>query len=97
MSIVGRALLALMLIAGSAIAQDPRLATRLDKPTQVAVNAIVDSARRDKLPTTPLVNKALEGSAKGSDGPTVASAVHQLYMRMGSAKHALGPTATADE
>jgi hypothetical protein len=97
MSIVGRSLLALMLASSAAIAQDPRLSERLDKPTQVAVSAIVDSARVAKLPTSPLVNKALEGSAKGSDGPTVTAAVHQLYVRMGAAKHALGPNVTADE
>ena len=76
---------------------DARLATRLDKPTLVAVNAIVDSARLAKLPTAPLVDKALEGAAKGSDGQKIVAAVHQLSLRMGSAKRVLQTNASADE
>ena len=58
----------LCLLAAVRRAQDPRLAARLDKPTLTAVSAIIDSARVAKLPTAPLVDKALEGAAKGSDG-----------------------------
>jgi hypothetical protein len=90
-------LVALMLAAPAAVAQDARLVARLDKATLDAVNAIVDSARAAKLPTAPLVDRALEGSARGSDGPKIISAVQQLSVRMGSAKRALGATATADE
>jgi hypothetical protein len=97
MSVVARALVALMLAAPAAVAQDARLVARLDKATLDAVNAIVDSARAAKLPTAPLVDRALEGSARGSDGPKIISAVQQLSVRMGSAKRALGATATADE
>ena len=97
MIVVARALMALMLAAPAVFAQDARLAARLDKPTLVAVNAIVDSARVAKLPTAPLVDRALEGAAKGSDGPKIVTAVQQLSVRMGSAKRALGPAATSDE
>jgi len=97
MSVVARALVALMLAAPAAVAQDARLVARLDKPTLDAVTAIVDSARAAKLPTAPLVDRALEGSAKGSDGRKIISAVKQLSVRMGSARRALGATATADE
>ncbi len=93
----GRALLALMLFAPAAGAQDVRLASRLDKPTFAAVNAIIDSARHAKLPTAPLVDKALEGAAKGSDGEKIVTAVHQLSIRMSSARRVLGARATADE
>jgi hypothetical protein len=90
--------LALALVAARGLAaQDTRLEARLDKPTFAAVNAIVDSARHAKLPTAPLVNKALEGAAKGFDGAKIASAVHQTMVRMGSARRMLGPNATADE
>jgi len=78
-------------------AGDPRLAARLDKPTYYAVNAIVDSARAAKLPTAPLVDKALEGAAKGSDGAKIVAAVQQLRVRMTSARSVLGSNATADE
>ena len=97
-----RALVALVIacVASRAVraqSQDGRLAARLDKPTLVAVNAIVDSARSAKLPTAPLVDKALEGVAKGSDGPKIVSAVHQLSVRMGAAKRVLGANATSDD
>lgn len=91
------ALLMFMIAAPVVQAQDPRLASRLDKPTFNAVNAIVDSARLAKLPTAPLVDMALEGAAKGSDGPNIVSAVHQLSIRMGSARRQLGPGTSADE
>ncbi len=103
MSRVARALLALIVLALPAFAQDPRLAgdprlaARLDKPTLVAVNAIVDSARVAKLPTAPLVDKALEGAAKGSDGPKIVVAVHQLSVRMAAARRVLGSNADQDE
>jgi len=58
-----RTVTVLSLVARALTAQsagpDPRLVARLDKPTSVAVNAIVDSARAAKLPTAPLVDKAL--------------------------------------
>ena len=91
------ALVALALAAPAARAQDPRLAARLDKPTLVAVNAIVDSARVAKLPTAPLVDKALEGAAKGSDGPNIVVAVHALSLRMTTARRVLGASGNSDE
>jgi Glycogen recognition site of AMP-activated protein kinase len=92
--------LAVLLLAGGAAqaqAQDAELAARLDKPTLIAVSAIIDSARVAKLPTKPLHDKALEGVAKGSDGPKIIVAVHQLSLRMGSAKRVLGSGATTEE
>lgn len=97
MSVGSKSVIALLLLARAALAQDARLAARLDKPTLQAVNAIVDSARISKLPTAPLIDKALEGAAKGSDGQNIIIAVHQLSVRMGSAKRALATNATADE
>jgi hypothetical protein len=78
-------------------AQDARVVARLDKPTLAAVNAIADSARKVKLPTQPLYDKALEGSAKGSDGQRIIPAVHQLYVRMGAARRVLGTSSSSDE
>jgi len=92
-----RALAGLLAAASAARAQDARLAQRLDKPTYVAVNAIVDSARVAKLPTALLVDKALEGAAKGSDGQNIVLAVHQLSVRMTSARRVLGTASSADE
>ena len=84
-------------VVRTAGAQDARLAARLDKPTFTAVNAVIDSARLAKLPTAPLVNKALEGAAKGSDGPKIVLAVHQLSMRMSAARKVLGTSAAPDD
>ena len=97
MSLASRAAVVLLVSAHAILAQDARLVARLDKPTLGAVNAIVDSARLSRLPTDALVDKALEGAAKGSDGQTIVSAVHQLSVRMGSAKRVLGSATTADE
>ena len=93
LSLVARAVAAQAAGGGS----DPRLAARLDKPTYLAVNAIVDSARAAKLPTAPLVDKALEGAAKGSDGPKIVTAVQLLRVRMTSARAVLGTSSSADE
>jgi hypothetical protein len=87
----------LLCLARPVLAQDSRLSAKLDKPTLTAVNAIVDSARVSKLPTAPLIDKALEGVAKGSDGENIIIAVRQLSLRMGSAKRALASSATPDE
>lgn len=84
--------------AASALgAQDARLVARLDKTTVTAVTAIVDSARIARLPTAPLIDKALEGAAKGSDGPKIVVAVKQLSVRMGAARRVLGNGPGADE
>lgn len=95
---VARFLLAFWLVPLSARAQDTAsLVTRLDKSTYTAVTAIVDSARSARLPTRPLLDKALEGAAKGSDGAKIVVAVKQLAVRMGSAKDGLGPKSNPDE
>ena len=87
----------LFCIARAVLAQDARLSARLDKPTLTAVTAIVDSARVSKLPTAPLIDKALEGAAKGFYGQDIITAVQQLSVRMGSAKRALASNASPDE
>lgn len=97
MIVVARVVVALVLVAPMAHAQDARLSARLDKPTLVAVNALVDSARGAKLPTAPLVDKALEGAAKGSDGKKIVAAVRQLSLQMGSARRVLGSNTGPDE
>lgn len=75
---------------------DARLA-RLDSATRVAIVALVDSARRLRLPTEPLVDKALEGEKKGADGNRIVTAVRGLSAELRSARGSLGPGASADE
>ena len=91
------AFVVLAVLPPTLVAQEAQLAARLDPKTRAAVAAVIDSARRAKLPTAPLVNKALEGAAKGSDGDKIVIAVHQLAERLGAARHVLGARSTADE
>lgn len=83
--------------AQDAKAQDARLGARLDQRTRIAVTALVDSARRAQLPTAPLVDKALEGAAKGSTGPKIVSAVRLLSMRLAESRRVMGTGATNAE
>ncbi|HYK11547.1 MAG TPA: hypothetical protein VEV39_12165, partial [Gemmatimonadales bacterium] len=53
---------------------------------------IIDSAARAGLPTRPLVEKALEGSAKGASVDAIATAVRSLAQALGTARQALGPS-----
>ena len=78
------------LLPGVARAQAERLSGRLDERTRSTVAALVDSARVAGLPTDPLVNKALEGSSKGADGPRIVAAVRTLAADLGRARAALG-------
>jgi hypothetical protein len=82
--------------AGAQSAYEVRLA-RLDSSTRAAVVALVDSAHKARLPSEPLVNKALEGSRKGADGARIVTAVRGLYAELRSARAALGAGATTDE
>ena len=97
MTLVGRLALSSLVVPALLAGQDVRLASRLDAATSAAVSAVVDSARAAKLPTAPLVNKALEGAAKGSDGAKIVTAVRQLAERMGSSRQVLGSKSTPDE
>jgi hypothetical protein len=92
------ALLATMLVAGRAAAQqlDQRL-ERLDGATRPAVAALVDSARAASLPTEPLVQRALEGATKRASGEVIVAAVRRLAVDLGRAREALGSTASPAE
>ena len=92
------ALLATMLVAGRAAAQqlDPRL-ERLDAAARPAVAALVDSARAASLPTEPLVQRALEGATKRASGEVIVAAVRRLAVDLGRAREALGSTASPAE
>jgi hypothetical protein len=74
---------------GDAAAQDQRLA-RLPAAARVGVEAALDSARRDGLPTEPLVDRALEGAIKRADDARIVAAVRRLAVDLGAARDALG-------
>jgi hypothetical protein len=63
---------------------------RLDDSTRAMVIALVDSARAARLPTDPLVGRALEGAKKGAAGDDIISAVRGLSAELRSAQSALG-------
>ena len=89
-----RRILAIALLAAPVVARaQDRLAGRLPEPTRAQVAAIVDSARSAGLPTDPLVNRALEGAAKGAEGERIVAAVRSLAARIGEARAALGSSA----
>jgi hypothetical protein len=93
--------LMLSLGTGSVSAQggvDPRLMkSQLDPRTRAAVAAIIDSARVDRLPVEPLIDKALEGAAKRANGQQIITAVHTYFTQMGEARRALGLNSTEQE
>jgi hypothetical protein len=75
---------------GDAAAQEPRLVARLSPTARAAVEAVLDSARRDGLPAEPLVDRALEGASKRADDARIVAAVRRLAVDLGAARDALG-------
>ena len=87
-------------LAGTTISAqsiDPRLSIRLDAKTRTAVVAIIDSARSQKLPVEPLVDKALEGAAKKAQGQQIISAVQSYVRQLEQARSALGESSSPEE
>jgi hypothetical protein len=79
----------LALVAGRVEAQDTRLA-RLDRRVQTAVGALVDSARSLGIPSEPVVDKALEGAAKGAPNDRIVTVVRLRFRELMAARAALG-------
>ncbi|HEX9611689.1 MAG TPA: hypothetical protein VF978_07350 [Gemmatimonadales bacterium] len=80
----------------AAVAQDPRLG-RLDAETRTAVTALLDSARAGGLPTEPLLDRALEGAAKGAAKEQIVAATRRLAGHLARARDALGTKASPAE
>ncbi len=78
-------------------AQDPRLARRLPDDVRITIEAVIDSARARALPAEPLVDRALEGAAKGAGGDRIVAAVRRLAGELGVARDALGSASTNAE
>ena len=90
-------LAALALAAAPARAQDARIAERLDAATRDSVWAEVEGARAGRLPTEPLIQKALEGASRGAPPAQIVRAVRGLRTRLAAARSALGAAATDAE
>ncbi|MGE5801959.1 MAG: hypothetical protein ACM358_06860 [Gemmatimonadota bacterium] len=89
-------MLTALLIVLQVAAQDPRL-ERLDPETRSLVVSVVDSARAVRLPSEPLIQRALEGATKGASGARIVAAVRRLATDLGTARSALGARASAPE
>jgi hypothetical protein len=97
-----RRLLLVLALAGAAPAAaqqatESRLEGRLDPATARLVSQLVDSAVISGLPSSPLVNKALEGASKGAAPERIVVAVRTLAADLRAARAALGPTASEAE
>jgi hypothetical protein len=77
--------------------EEPRLKARLPDATRVEVQALVDSAAAETLPSEPLVQRALEGATKGAEGTRIVRAVHTLLIRLRTSRLVLGPGASSEE
>ena len=80
-----------VIFAGGLAAQDvqARLDRRVSPEVQRAVQGIAADAAAHGLPVDPLVQKALEGAAKGVPGDRVIAAVRALAGRLGQAMAAV--------
>lgn len=89
----------LLLVLGSATAraQEPRLAGRLPESARQRIESVIDSARALGLPTEPLIDRALEGSAKGASPDLIANAVVRLRDELVVVRTALGESASTAE
>ena len=74
-----------------------RLEGRLDARARASVERVIDSAYAAGLPAEPLVDKALEGAAKGAKADLILRAVRSLAVDLGVARATLGTTALPAE
>lgn len=82
---------------GAAGAQEPRLVGRLPDAARLQVDELLDTARADGLPTEPLVDRALEGAAKGASPDLIVAAVTRLQGELRVAREAFGESASPAE
>ena len=93
----GIAVIVMLGLAGQALAQEPRLAGRVPDQARIRIDAMLDSARADGLPTEPLVDRALEGAVKGAPADRIIAAVARLRDELVAVRSALGdPLSTAE-
>lgn len=83
--------------AAKARAQEPRLTGRLPDAPLRQVNAILDAARAARLPTEPLVDRALEGAAKSAPPQRIVSALLRLREELNLTRSAFGDDASSAE
>ena len=70
---------------------DQRLAARFPASVAVRFAGVIDSAGRERLPTEPLILRALEGGAKGVPADRIQTALTRLAASLRRAMATLGP------
>jgi hypothetical protein len=93
---LGVSLLALVAPAPTQ-AQEPRLVGRLTEEARAQVDAILAAARARGLPAEPLVDRALEGAAKGAPSERIVTALNRLLEELRLTRQAFGDAASAAE
>ena len=90
----------LLLLAAAPTAargQEPRLIGRVPDAARVRIDSLLDAARVRGLPVEPLVDRALEGSAKGAPPAAIVAAVTRLRDELVVVRRAFGETTSAAE
>lgn len=77
--------------------QEPRLVGRLPDGERRQVDSLLEAARAGGLPTEPIVDRALEGVAKGASPQLIVSAVRRLWGELRLAREAFGEAASPAE
>ena len=77
--------------------QVPFDAARFDTLTARLLGEIFDGAAARGLPTSPLINLALEGAARRANGAKIVKVVKDHALALADSREALGPTATVAE
>jgi hypothetical protein len=87
-------LIALALTTARAAAQEPRLVGRVSEETRTQLDGMLNTARINGLPTEPLVDRALEGVAKGARPELIVTAVNRLLDELKQARLLAAAAAT---
>jgi hypothetical protein len=94
--IVGAGVLA-SAVPSAATTQERRLEGRLPDEQRAQVDSVLAVAQAENLPTEPLVDRALEGAAKGAPGDLIVRAVVRLAGELQTAQAAFGGGASPGE
>jgi len=94
-----RLLLALALAASPLAAQSvhARLEGRVPAAALPGINSLIEQAAAENLPTEPLVQKALEGGAKGIPVPRLVNGVRHGLVQLRNARAIVSRTAPAQK
>lgn len=71
--------------------------SRFDSVTAGALRVLLDTAAAHKIPTSPLVDRALEGAARRASTTRILSTVRETYVAMLDARAALGDNSSESE